>query len=495
MNALNRIKTAVKAGQRSYQRSYKRMGNMRKAHTLCSLLILALILLSLNLQAVPALAQQQPNSGSSQMPTQVPVEPEATTVLDDGTELAIAWFDLSLELVTKTPGFTPPVASRAFGYLGVTLYETVQPGMDSHRSLVGQLNGLYRLPRTYDWAEYHWPSAANAALASMTRLLFATAAEEQQQAIEALELRFATLYQNEVDATSYRRSVAWGLTMADAIFSWSMNDGGHEGHLRNFSDGYLAPVGDNLWVPTPPKFSAALQPYWGENRPFVLISNNACPSAPPPTYSEEQESTFYEQAREVYEVVQAADPTQVEIARFWADDPGKTATPPGHWISILNQVLEQEAATLTLASESYAQVGIAVADSFITCWQTKYLYNVPRPITYIQRVIDPTWNTPVVEDPVITPPFPEYTSGHSVQSAAAATVLSALFGDDYEFTDNTHASLGYAPRTFASFNDAAQEAAISRLYGGIHYRAAIENGIEQGKCVGNRVLELRFGGE
>jgi hypothetical protein len=329
----------------------------------------------------------------------------------------------------------------------------------------------------------------------MTRLLFATAAEEQQQAIEALELRFATLYQNEVDATTYRRSVAWGLTMADAIFAWSMNDGGHEGYLRNFPDDYVAPVGDNLWVPTPPKFSAALQPYWGENRPFVLPANNACPAPPPPTYSEDPDSTFYHEAWEVYEVVQTADPTQIEIARFWADDPGKTATPSGHWISILNQVLEQEAASLGLASKSYAQVSIAVADSFITCWQTKFLYNVPRPITYIQRVIDPTWNTPVVVDPVITPPFPEYTSGHSVQSAAAATVLSALFGDNYEFTDSTHASLGYAPRTFASFSDAAQEAAISRLYGGIHYRSAIENGMAQGKCVGNRVLELRFGGE
>ncbi len=191
--------------------------------------------------------------------------------------------------------------------------------------------------------------------------------------------------------------------------------------------------------------------------------------------------------------MQAADPTQVDIARYWADDPGESVTPPGHWISILNQVLEREQASLALASESYAKVGIAVADAFITCWHTKYLYNVPRPITYIQKVIDPTWNTPVVVDPVITPPFPEYTSGHSVQSGAAAGVLSDLFGANYAFTDHTHVRLGYAPRAFASFEEAAQEAAISRLYGGIHYRAAIENGLQQGNCVSERVLELRFG--
>jgi hypothetical protein len=132
------------------------------------------------------------------------------------------------------------------------------------------------------------------------------------------------------------------------------------------------------------------------------------------------------------------------------------------------------------------------ADSFITCWHTKYLYNVRRPLTYIQKAIDPTWNTLFVTDPVITPPFPEYTSGHSVRSGAAAVVLTELFGQGYAFIDHTHMHLGFSPRTYASFQEAAQEAAISRLYGVIHYRAAIENGLLQGECVGERVLELRF---
>lgn len=464
------------------------MTTARAAHLLFVLAFL------LHLLAAPVTAQRP----SSSLPTATPMDSSAEVPAkgepDEGAEIAIAWFELSLELVTETPGFSPPVASRAFGYLGVTLYETVQPGMESYRSLAGQLNQLYRLPRTYDWAEYHWPTAANAALASVMRMLFPTAAEKHQQAIDALEQRFAERYQAEVEAATYRRSVAWGLTMADAIYTWSLGDGGHEGYLHNFTDDYVAPVGEGLWVPTPPKYSAALLPYWGKNRPFALVSGDAaCPSALPPAYSEAENSTFYAQAREVYETVRAADPTEIEIARFWADDPGKTATPPGHWISILNQVLEQEGATLALASESYAKVGIALADSFITCWQTKYLYNVPRPITYIQKVIDPTWNTPIVVDPVITPPFPEYTSGHSVQSGAAATVLADLFGATYAFTDHTHTRLGFASRTYASFQEAAQEAAISRLFGGIHYRAAIENGLAQGECVGRRVLALRFG--
>jgi membrane-associated phospholipid phosphatase len=162
-----------------------------------------------------------------------------------------------------------------------------------------------------------------------------------------------------------------------------------------------------------------------------------------------------------------------------------------HWISILNQILAGHP-TLDVAAVAYAKLGIAVADSFIVCWHNKYIYNVVRPITYIQKVIEPTWNMPDVADPVVTPPFPEYTSGHSVQSSAAAAVLTSMFGDNFAFTDHTDDALGYPPRSFPSFTTAAEEAAISRLYGGIHYRAAIENGLAQGRCVAEKVLALHF---
>jgi hypothetical protein len=178
------------------------------------------------------------------------------------------------------------------------------------------------------------------------------------------------------------------------------------------------------------------------------------------------------------------------IALYWADDPGLTGTPPGHSLSILSQVLVQQGSALGVAAEAYARVGLAVADAFIACWWTKYEYNLLRPITYVHEVLaDPAWITPVN-----TPPFPEYTSGHSVQSAATAQVLTGLFGE-MTFTDHTHGELGLAPRTFTSFFAYAEEAAISRLYGGIHFRSAIELGIEQGKCIGERVNALQFRSE
>jgi len=406
--------------------------------------------------------------------------------------VAVRWFDLSLDLVRETPGFTPPVASRAFAYLGVALYETVQPGLPGYRSLTGQLNELASVPRVNWWAGYHWPSAANAALASLTRHLFPTASPANLTAVDALEEELAESFLAEVDVATHRRSVAFGRAVADAIFAWSQTDGGHEGYARNFPDDYSLPVGPGLWVSTPPAYAKAMQPTWGENRPFVLPDGNGCPALPPPAYSEDPNSAFYAEAAEVYQVGLTRTPEQTEIAKFWSDDPGLTSTPPGHWVAILNQALTTEDADLGLAAEAYAKLGVAVADSFITCWYTKYNYNLVRPITYIQAVIDPGWNTPNITDAVTTPPFPEYTSGHSVQSGAAATVLASVFGEGYAFTDDSHADLGLAARSFTSFQAAADEAAISRLYGGIHYRSAIEQGLAQGQCVGDRVLALKF---
>jgi len=189
----------------------------------------------------------------------------------------------------------------------------------------------------------------------------------------------------------------------------------------------------------------------------------------------------------VYNTETHLTPEQRDIALFWADDPGATATPPGHWISILNQVLETQGVVLDRAAEAYAKVGIALADSFIGCWHAKYQYNLIRPVTVIRAKLDPDW-LPLVN----TPPFPEYPSGHSVQSAAAAEVLTDLFGDRYAFTDQTHADRGYLPRSFESFRAAAEEAAISRLYGGIHYRSAIEQGLAEGRCIGQQVNAIVF---
>jgi hypothetical protein len=390
--------------------------------------------------------------------------------------VATAWFDLARTLVRTTLGFTPPVASRAFAYAGLALYEAVVPGSRRHQSLQRVMPGL-RVPSPGD-ERLDWPAVANAALASILRLLFPTTSVTNQAAIDALEASFA----GSPDDALYGRAVA------DGVFAWSRSDGGHEGYLRNFPADYIARAGPGLWVPTLPAFQSALQPAWGRNRCFAIESGAACPSGPPTRYSEERASDFYAEAIEVYRAVNERTPEQEAIAQFWADDPGMTATPPGHSVSIATQVLVRERVSLMLAAETYAKVGLAVGDAFIACWDVKYRYNLLRPVTYIQAVVDPDW-TPLL----VTPPFPEHTSGHSVQSGAAFQVLTDLFGRRYRFEDHTHDDRGLAPRRFGSFRAAADEAALSRLYGGIHFRPAIELGLEQGRCVGRAVSELPFG--
>ena len=417
---------------------------------------------------------------------------QATSPHEDAL-VATTWFALYLYLIQQTEGFTPPVAARTLGYAGVTLYEAVVPGAPGYQSLVGQLNGLPTLPQPNRHQRYSSPAVANGALAALARELFFNTSRENEALIDALEQQIVTKLQAEIDATTLADSAAYGRTLAAAIYNWSMNDGGHRGQLKNFPLDYQPATGVGRWQPTPPQFSRVpLQPYWGANRPFVLQRDDACAAPPPPPYAEETGSAFYQQALEVYDTVRSLTPEQRTIALFWADEPKRTVTPPGHSVALATQVLRAQNASLTLAAETYAKVGIAVADAFIGCWRTKYQYAMVRPITYIQQLIDPTWNNPDLTDPVNTPPFPEYTSGHSVQIGATAGVLTALFGEHYAITDHTQDQRGFLPRSFGSFEELAAEAAISRLYGGIHYRAAIEAGLVQGRCIGQQVLTLRF---
>jgi membrane-associated phospholipid phosphatase len=212
-----------------------------------------------------------------------------------------------------------------------------------------------------------------------------------------------------------------------------------------------------------------------------------CGLPPHPAYSEEPGSAFHAEAVEVVEVSRRLTPEQRLIARFWSDDPMLSPTPPGHWISIAMQILERQQAPAARRAEVLALLGITLADAFIACWRDKYAFDLLRPVTYIRRVIDKGW-----EPLLITPPFPEYPSGHSVQSGAAATVLTALFGEGFAFTDRTHVDDGLPARDYADFWTAAREAGLSRLYGGIHYRSAVERGLEQGICVGAQTLRVRL---
>jgi hypothetical protein len=402
------------------------------------------------------------------------------------SSFAKAWFDTAYDVV-KTEGLPPPIASRLYGYAGVALYESVLGGMPNHRTLAGQLNGLASLPATAG-NQYHWPAVANAALPALLKSLLPTASAPSISMIDTLEQQFATQFQTEVGVDTYDRSVALGQTLATSIASWAAADGitqNTSGCVYN-----VPPPGNGAWEPTPPAFAPnPALPCWGQQRPFVLAAGNECPAIVPPAYDEDPGSAFYAEVLVVYNTGNNLTQEEQDIATFWADGPVTTGTPPGHWVSIVGQVCEQTGAMLDVAAEAYARVGIAVADAFIQCWYTKYEVNLCRPVTYIQNVVSLDDPAAATWPPFIaTPAFPEYTSGHSTQSGAASLVLTDLFGS-VPFVDDTHADLGFPARSFDSFFDAAKEAAISRLYGGIHYSFACELGVDQGQCVGQTILD------
>jgi hypothetical protein len=276
--------------------------------------------------------------------------------------------------------------------------------------------------------------------------------------------------------------------VGDLILEWSSTDGGQDAQFNNFPTDYMPPKGIQYWVPTAPGNKPALQPYWESNRPFLASNIEGNQPDAPPSFSVDENSLCYQRAMEVYNVVNNITPEQRKIAEFWSDDPVTTATPPGHSISILNQLIKEKNLSLAIAVEAFAKLGIGISDAFISCWKTKYQTVYIRPITYINEYIDPDWS-PILN----TPPFPEYTSGHSVQSGALAEILTSLFGENHEFTDHTHekrTDMDGTPRTFMSFYQLAEEAAISRLYGGIHFQEAISLGLEQGYQIGRNVNAL-----
>ncbi|MEN9670738.1 MAG: hypothetical protein RL018_1015 [Pseudomonadota bacterium] len=409
--------------------------------------------------------------------------------------VATEWTSLALSLTQQTPGFSPPVASRAFGYLGLALYESIVPGMTGYNSLAGQLNELNSLPTAQPDEPLHWPTVANASMATMTRMMFSNATAENKGRIDQLERLLPLKYGQDFDPNTYtpeiiNRSNSFGKLMAMAIMTWARTDGGHEawGPLRRNRANYVPPSGAGLWAATPPAFAKPLLPYWGENRPFALKSVKDCPAPPPPEYSEEASSVFYKNAQEVYNISNAATQEQRQFALYWADDPGKTPTPAGHWLFIANDLLKTRKAKLADAAQTIVRLNIAMADAFTAGWATKYEFNVLRPVTYVQGSFNSNW----VPSLMTTPPFPEYPSGHSVQSSAAAGVLNKIFGANTAFTDNTHNDRGWGPRTFPNFNAAANEAALSRLYAGIHYRFGVEGGQVQGKCVAAKALDLKL---
>jgi hypothetical protein len=398
------------------------------------------------------------------------------------SDVAIKWMDMQLRLMRTATGIPNNAFSRPYAYSGIVLYEAVVHGMPAYQSLQGQLNGLSGLPQTGPGLAYHWSSSANAALASINKNMFPTTSDANKAAIDSLEDALNTQYQGEANAETINRSIDFGKAVAEKVFEWAQTDG-----YLHASDPYTPPAGPGLWVPTPPAFANASTPYFGNLRTIVTGSGDNTQPGAPTAYSEDPASDFYKMVQQVYDASQTLTPEQTAQALYWRDLPGVTA--PGHYVSILKQILENDKPALDKAAVAYALGGITVYDAAVSCWQTKYHYNLVRPVTYIRTVLGHTTWLPLLA----TPAHPEYSSAHAVLSAATAEALTNLFGENYNFTDHTYDYLGFAPRSFSSFRAIGVDAGNSRLYAGIHYQPSINTGFEQGKKVAQNIIsKLKF---
>jgi hypothetical protein len=384
--------------------------------------------------------------------------------------------------------FSPPVAGRIYLYVCLAAYEASLPADSLLASLAGQLHDFEPAPRPVAGKQYSYTLAATKAVLDVGKNLVFS----EDQIID-----FETSLLNEIRATGmpkdvFERSLEYGTQVAAHVTAYADKDNYKQS--RSYPK-YTITDDPSSWKPTPPAYMDGIEPHWNTIKTVVLDSAAQFKPNPALPFSTDKRSAFYKEALETYELGNALKDEERDIALFWDCNPfvmnvkghvmfaTKKISPAGHWINITKVVCQQSSAGLTKSAEAYALTAIAMSEGFISCWDEKYRSKLIRPETYINQYIDENW-VPILQ----TPPFPEYTSGHSVVSQAAAITLTSVFGENFSFTDSTEVEFGMPIRAYDSFKQAADEASISRLYGGIHYRRAIDEGVMVGKQVGNFVL-------
>ena len=384
--------------------------------------------------------------------------------------------------------FSPPVSSRVFAYPNIAAYEIVALNNTKYNSLSGQLKGLTPIPTPDTTKTVNYQLSALVAHMTLSRKLIFS--EDKYDVL--IDSLYTSWEQKNPEV--FNASKSYGLRVAEHIALWMDKDNYKQ--TRTMPKFTVDTDDPQRWQPTPPSYIDGIEPHWNKIRPFVIDSAQQFKPIPPPAFSMEEGSAFYKEVKEVYDIskrITAEGDTseEVAIAQFWDCNPyvsvtrghlmfaTKKITPGAHWIGIAKIAARKTNADFDKTVFAYTKTSLGIADAFISCWDEKYRSNLIRPETVINQYIDENWQ-PVLQ----TPPFPEYTSGHSVVSGAASAVLTSIYGDNFAFDDDTEIPYGIPIRSFPSFNKAAEEAAISRMYGGIHYRAAVEVGIKQGKELG-----------
>ncbi|MBK9984544.1 MAG: vanadium-dependent haloperoxidase [Saprospiraceae bacterium] len=391
--------------------------------------------------------------------------------------------------IAMEDGYPPPIASRVYVYPHIAYFVTIQKFYpDNLPSIAGKLNGLTPLDSIKtDGA--HAELTANLAFCKIAKKLIFS----EHYMDEMIQHFLTVAKEGGLNVSVIGASEKCSDEIAHHLISWISKDKYVETRTM---DRWTSTKKRGEWVETPPDYAAGLEPHWAELRPLLIDSASIFKSTPPPSYDPGKNSEFFKMVNAVYLQSKDLNDHKKEIAMFWDDNPNTSEyhghlvaithkiAPPGHWLNIINQISTKENSDLFKTTKSYTYSAIAMYDAIISCWYEKYKTNLVRPITYIQENIDINWK-PLIQ----TPPFPEYTSGHSAISAAAATILTSIYGDNYAFTDSTEILFEQPVRSFPSFQEAAWEVSLSRFYAGIHYMNGVQEGNRQGIFIGQIILE------
>lgn len=384
--------------------------------------------------------------------------------------------------------FSPPVASRIYVYTSLAAHEAIRHIDSNEKSITEKLNGFPAMPQPAKEKKYDFTLAATKAFYNVARQMTFS-----KDTISKFEDQLYPVYKKALEEDVYNNSVLFGEEIAKAILKRAASDNYKETRAL---EKYFGSSDDGKWRPTSPDYLDAAEPYWNRIKSLTLDSSSQFDPGPPPVFSMDTASEFYRMNKETYEIGINLTKEQKDIAYFWDDNPfvshhsghmmfnTKKQTPGGHWMGIAAIASRKSNADAVKTARTYALVAVGLIDAFISCWDTKYRYNYVRPITIINYSINKTW-----EPYLQTPAFPEYTSGHSTISASAATVLTALYGDNFSFHDDADKEYIGMVRDFSSFMQASQEASISRLYGGIHYKISLDTGVEVGEKIGANVIK------
>lgn len=414
-------------------------------------------------------------------------KPDTSNVYFSSPQLYISTVKQLNNIVLEN-NFPPMIASRNYAYANIAAYE-VMAAVDSvgFQSLYGQIKHFPRIPLPQQ--------QVNTSLAALLAFckVGSTVTFPEGSMDEYVSMLLHHADSLGMPIAQVKATQQYAGQVADTIIAWSKKD--NYAKLRSAAK-FTVLDEEGRWQPTPPMYAQAVEPHWRSIRTLVLDSASQCKPVPPPAFNvTNTSSVFYKEVKAVMEVGDSALPQHQEIAMFWDDNPfkmnvtghvmyaTKKFSPPGHWMNIVGIACKNNQANFAETIAAYAQSAIALFDAFISCWDEKYRSNYVRPETVINKYFNANWQ-PFIQ----TPPFPEYTSGHAVISAAVAQVLTSHFGNK-PFTDSSQMEFGIGARSFTSFTQAAQEAGVSRFYGGIHYKNSCTVGTLQGEQVGKIVTQ------